>query len=113
MISLLMGVILGGVISWIVTRHYYKKSSVNAPEWAKPLIEKLPKAAPSLQELTALFQEEINKGTIKPHPVFQYVACPNCKASLDTLDVKAFSDDYRTVLVMTCPNCGWSESAEV
>ena len=45
-IGTLIGVALGGIITWIVTRHYYKKSMINAPEWARPLIDKLPQIAP-------------------------------------------------------------------
>ncbi|HEC79170.1 MAG TPA: hypothetical protein ENI34_08540 [candidate division WOR-3 bacterium] len=113
MIELIGGAILGGVISWVITRYYYKKSSVKAPEWAKPLIEKLPEVTPSLEELTALFQKEINKGTIKPHPVFQHVACPNCNAPLDKLKERIMGDDYTTILEISCPNCGWNDWAEV
>ena len=113
MIELIGGVLLGGIVSWVITHFYYKRSTVDIPRWAKPIIEKLPQLPPSLKELTELFQDAINEGIIKPHPVFQHVACPNCKAPLDSLREKVMSDDYNTILEISCPSCGWNDWTEV
>ena len=113
MIELLVGVLAGGIISWAITHWYHKKSNLVAPKWAIPMIEKLPSIAPDEDELLRLFQSEINKGNIKPHPVFSHVACPNCNAPLDELKEKVMGDDCVTILDLRCPNCGWSDWAEV
>lgn len=113
MIELIIGIVGGGVISWIISSQYYKKSNTFAPDWAIPLIDKLPRIALSEKELLRLFQEEIENGTITPHPVFMHVACPNCHAPIDELIEKISGDDYHTILDLSCPHCGWSDWAEV
>jgi len=111
--ELIIGSVFGGLTSWVISHLYYKKSNTYAPDWAKPLIEKLPEIAPSGEELLKLFQHEINEGSIKPHPVFNHVACPNCNAPLSELVEKVMGDDQHTVLDISCPHCSWSEWAEV
>lgn len=113
MVELLIGCLAGGIISWAITHWYYKKSSVNIPDWAKPLIQKLPQIPPNYEELLRLFQEEITKGNIKPHPIFGYVACPNCNAKMDELKQKVVGDDYNQILDLSCPHCGWSEWTQI
>ncbi len=113
MIQLVVGVIGGGIISWIIACLYYRKTNTNAPAWAFPLIEKLPLIAPSEEELLRLFQEQINAGLIKPHPVFSHVACPNCGAPISELQEKVYGDEATTILDLSCPNCGWSDWSEV
>ena len=113
MIELLIGIFAGGSISWIITHLYYRKSNIDVPEWAKPLIKKLPEIAPSKEELLKLFQKELNNGNINLHPVFWHVACPICKLPITELKEELFGDDNHTILVLTCPNCGWSDSTEI
>ena len=113
MIITIIGILLSGVVSWFISRGYYKKSNAIAPEWAQPFIDKLPSIVPTDEELLRLFQNEINEGTITPHSVFQHVACPNCNAPLDDLKEKIMGDDYHTILKIECPHCGWSDWSEV
>ena len=113
MVGMIIGVVLGGLVSWVITYRYYKKSDSSPPDWAKPLINKLPAIAPSKEELLKLFQNEISEGTITPHAVFRHVACPNCNAPLEELTEKVMGDDYHTILDINCPHCGWNEWTEV
>jgi hypothetical protein len=113
MIELVIGVILGGFVSWLVTHIYYKKSSTEIPDWAKPIIDKLPQSQPSESELLELFQEALNSGDIIPDPILGHVACPNCKSPASDFEEKGFGDEYHTIVVKTCPHCGWSDHAEL
>ncbi len=113
MILTIIGIVVGGFFSWIITHAYYKKGNDSIPAWAKSLIEKLPENVPSEKELLKLFQEEISNGNIKPHSVFSHVACPNCYTPLDELEEGVYGDDYHTILEISCPNCGWRKSSEV
>jgi hypothetical protein len=74
MIELVIGVILGGFVSWLVTHIYHKKSSTEIPDWAKPIIDKLPQSQPTESELLELFQEALNSGDIVPDPILGHVA---------------------------------------
>jgi hypothetical protein len=37
--------LVGGLISWIIAHFYYRRSSSNAPDWVKPLIESFEQAS--------------------------------------------------------------------
>jgi hypothetical protein len=106
---LLIGALLGGMISLLIAHSYYRKSKSNVPDWAEPLIERLPQIAPREEELISIFQDLINEGKITPHPVFQYVACPKCKGPLEDLKETVSGDDYVDVLGIECPHCGYDE----
>jgi len=113
MVELIIGAILGGIISWAVTHFYYKKASTDIPDWAKQIVEKLPQSKPTESELLELFQEALDTGDVVPDPILGYVACPNCKAPASDFEEKGFGDEYHTIVVKTCPHCGWSETAEL
>jgi hypothetical protein len=115
MIKLVVGVIFGGFVSWLVTHIYYKKSSTKIPDWAKPIIDKLPQSQPTESELLELFQEALNSGDIVPDPIFGHVACPNCKAPASDFEKKEFYEDERcfTFVDITCPHCGWRDHTEL
>ena len=49
----------GSLVSWLITMVYYRKSSVKAPEWAKPLIQRLPNEPISKDEFSRLFEENM------------------------------------------------------
>ena len=107
-------IFLGGCLfTWLITHIYHSRSTIKTPEWAKPLIEKLPDVPPSKNELLKIFQEYIETGEVEVDPLLGYVACPNCKASAKDFERECFCDDYRTIVVITCPTCGWSETCEV
>ena len=106
MIEIIVGIVFGGVISWAITHRYHRKSTISCPEWAEPLLAKLPEIAPTGEELIKLFQQEINSGSISTHPVFDLIACPNCYAPLHDLKQKVLGDDNHTLLDISCPQCG-------
>ena len=81
MVELLVGIVGGAVLSWLISYIYYKKSSVQIPDWAKPIIKRLPEEPPTKDKLLELFQDALDKGEVEVDPVVGYVACPECKAS--------------------------------
>ncbi len=113
MIELVLGTVIGGTISWVVTHIYYQKSSNEIPDWAKQLVEKLPQSKPSEAELLELFQQALNTGEIVPDPLLGHVACPDCKAPASDFKDKSFGDEYHTIIVKSCPHCGWNDHAEL
>ena len=54
----------GSLVSWLVTMVYYRKSSVKAPEWARPMIERLPEQPIGKEEFAKLFAENLENATI-------------------------------------------------
>lgn len=80
--DLLIGIIAGGIISWALTHWYYRRANKEVPEWAAPLIAKLPDAPVSLDRLIELYHEAIQDGAIPTHPS-GYIRCPECEATSD------------------------------
>lgn len=113
MIELVLGTVIGGAISWFVTHIYHHKSSTEIPDWAKPIVEKLPPSRPPEAELLKLFQQALNTGEIVPDPLLGHVACPDCKAPASDFKDKTFGDEYHTIIVKSCPHCGWNDHAEL
>jgi len=105
--------VAGGLLSWLITRHYYRKSSIDVPEWAKPILRSLPQNPPSKEKLLELFQAALQRGDVAPDPVLGHVACPECHAPSSEFRHTTVGDDAHTIVVATCPRCGWSEHAEV
>jgi len=67
----------------------------------------------SENELLKLFQDKINNGNIVPHPVFGFVSCPDCNNPIDDLTEDLVGDFDHNILILSCPNCGWTDSAVV
>ena len=113
--ELIVGVILGSLVSWGITHWYHKKSEKEAPEWAKPLIDSLPQEEPSTEELLAIVQNAINEGSVSPHPIFSHVACPECKAPIDELQETFYDHEhgYFVTAELECPHCGWKGTQHV
>lgn len=114
MIELLSGVVLGGLVSWVISHFYYKRSSTQVPDWAKPLIEKLPDAPISTQKLIELYHEALEGGELRPDPMSGYVACPRCGASSDDFKPWEAGDPSRDMLFrgVSCGKCGYEVSSE-
>ena len=108
-IELLIGAVIGGLVSWIMTRSYYKKARFSVPDWAKPIIGKLPPAPPTQQALLELFEGGFLRAEAGPHPVSQRVACPICNAPVSDFKKEVVGDEHHTNLMLECPHCGWSE----
>jgi len=113
MLELVIGLIGGAAFSWLISHIYYKKSSVQIPDWAKSIVEKFPEKPPTKEELLDLFQGALDKGEVEIDPVVGYVACPKCKASAKDFKKTALEDYIRTVVVVECPHCGWNKTIEV
>lgn len=54
-----MGVVLGGLISWIITHIYHRRSRADVPDWARSLIERLPDSPCSLDQLMELYRDSV------------------------------------------------------
>ncbi|MDO3377317.1 hypothetical protein [Geoalkalibacter halelectricus] len=111
--QLIIGIVAGGLISWIISHQYYKKSSIKVPPWAEEIIGRLPEVPPTKQKLLELFQDALTDGEVQIHPVLGIVACPDCKSPISEFREKAFGDDRVTIASITCPHCGWHQSVEV
>lgn len=110
---LIVGVIAGGLITWIVAHIYYRKTLTQVPEWAKPWVEGLPQEPLSNDQLLEYFQDALNEGVVTPDPLVGHVACPECKASAKDFEQQIFGDDIYTVINVSCPHCGWNETVDV
>jgi ribosomal protein L32 len=113
MTELVIGIIVTIIITWGFAHFYYRKSSTNIPEWAIPFIKDLPKEKPSNEELLRIFQESLESGKVEVDPLLRIVACPKCGESSKNFKRTGFGDDLHSIVVVSCPNCGWSESVEV
>jgi len=113
MTQLVMGILPGGLITWFFTHLYYRKACTSVPDWAKPILEKLPDEPPSRERLLKLFQDALESGDVKPDPAVGCVACPQCGAPSTDFLHEAYGDDCRTIVVASCPHCGWTDHAEV
>jgi hypothetical protein len=103
----------GAFVSWIITHAYYRHSSKIAPDWAQPLIAKLPDSPPTKERLLELVQEYIGKGEVKVNDPTGHIACPECANSAEHFEQKVFGDEHHTIVVTSCPACGWSQTDEV
>jgi|WetSurSiteA1Bulk_404760.scaffolds.fasta_scaffold527918_1 hypothetical protein len=65
MLGLIIGIIGGAAFSWLISHIYYKKSSVQIPDWAKPIIERLPEEPPTKEKLLELFQDALDQGEVE------------------------------------------------
>ena len=110
MLELVVGFIGGAAFSWLISHQYYKKSSAQIPDWAKPIIEKFPEKTPTKEELLNLFQDALNRREVEIDPVVGYVVCPECQASARDFKKTAVEDHTRTVAVVECPHCGWNKT---
>ena len=111
----MLGVILflaGIVATWVVAHVYYRRSSAEAPAWAKPLIERFGNEPPSTEQLIEYFNEAVADGTIIPHVPSGYVMCPKCKepsSELEYYEVNDPKSDHRYAGTR-CRKCGWETS---
>ncbi|MFH0828768.1 MAG: hypothetical protein V1907_01145 [Candidatus Kerfeldbacteria bacterium] len=109
--SALLGILGGGIVSWVITFAYYRRSSKKAPEWAQPLIERFGNEPPTTEQLMEYFNEAVAGGEIIPHVPSGYVMCPKCKAPSSELEYGEADYDDRELRGswVKCRKCGWSE----
>jgi endogenous inhibitor of DNA gyrase (YacG/DUF329 family) len=60
-----------------------------------------------------LFQKHLDTGEVQIDPLLGRVACPECGRSAKRFEREAFGDDLATILVISCPACGWSQDVQV
>ena len=75
--ELIVGLVGGGIISWLLTHWYYRKANKEAPEWARVLIDRFPNRPPTIDELVDLYHQAFMAGEITPHPS-GFIKCPEC-----------------------------------
>lgn len=114
-IELLIGTVLGGLVSWAITHVYYRQSSAKVPAWAKPLVEKLSDTPPSLEGLIKLYHEALEAGEFHPDPLTGYVVCPRCGTPSSEFKYWEANDPERGDLYrgVRCPHCNWEQGGEV
>lgn len=105
--------IVGAILSWGFTHWYYRKANTEVPDWAKPLIERYPVIAPSVDELVDLYHEAVMGGRIVPHPS-GFVKCPECGASNDRFSAWQVADHARDALFhgYKCDECNHELTAD-
>lgn len=107
------GVILGAVLGWLVSRRYYRLAARDSRDQQEMLQLTAPYLVPTPEYFRRMIQREVETGGIRPHPVFQHVQCPECEAPFEEMKEQIYGEDTCTVLVVSCPRCGWTESTEV
>ncbi len=112
------GVVLGGVVSWAITHYYDRRASVRVPDWARPLLRRLPEAAPSKAELQKVFREvleETELEVVEPEDENEFEEleeCPKCQS--DELEVGDDEDARGRVFeTIECLSCGWRDKRQL
>jgi len=101
------------VVTWLVAHFYYRRSVTNAPNWARPLIERLPDTPPTPERLMDLYQQALMDGQIeRPDPMTGLYKCPRCGAPASQFKGQTYESDYVTGVQIKCPSCGYSESID-
>lgn len=109
----LIGIAASAVASWFFSRWYYQKSALEVPEWAKPLIAKLPDAPISTDRLIDLYHEAIQSGDIQPHPS-GFIKCPECGAGSDKFEAWQVAAHHLDSIFhgYKCSECNFELTAE-
>ncbi|MCD4832120.1 MAG: hypothetical protein K8R02_10030 [Anaerohalosphaeraceae bacterium] len=101
------------IATWTIAHLYYQRSKTVTPEWAKPLVEHFPEQEPTPEKLAQLFQEYLDVGDVEINPLLHRVVCPDCGESAKNFKKAGFGDDSHSIVTISCPNCGWSETVDV
>jgi hypothetical protein len=110
-IGVFFGAALGGIITWVVAHVYHQRSSSNAPDWAKPLIESLPDTPVPVERLIELYQDALEAGEFEVDPFSGYIVCPECGAPSSEFESWEDIDDRGDHYVgRRCGQCGYSLS---
>lgn len=114
--ELIISFIVGALISWAITHHYYKKASRDQKE----LFAKLPDSFRqvvlesraekfSVKELNKLLEEKIYDEDSGRDPL-PYKCCPRCGST--KLKRSSMSDDRITMFYISCEECDWGAGTE-
>ena len=111
----LVGIIGGAIASWAITHLYYRRSSKDIPEWAKPLIERFPISPPTIEQIIDFYHDGLEAGEYFPDHLTGRLTCPKCGAPAS--DFKGWTQaDHRTdsmYAIVECPHCGWNDGTEI
>ncbi len=112
-ILFILGVVLGGVISWWVSHAYYRKANHDQ----KRLFDKLSgdvrsailqdkRDSLSVRDLNELLEKKTIKSPLDGDPL-PYKACPKCGSEkLKRQEINTDDDNY---YVIQCSECQWNE----
>lgn len=113
--SLVLGAVLGAVLSVPISYYFYRRSSQETPDWAKGLVARFPSGPPLLEQLIEYYHEALEAGAIRPDPFTGRVKCPKCGApARDFENADATDEEHdRSYRGVRCPHCTWEELSEV
>lgn len=114
--EMLLGVLFGGVVSWVISQYYYVRANKEKPDWltAENLKEILAKNPNDLdwtaQQIIQLYESKImSEDSSAPMP---YSRCPQCGSDKlrrqTALDHKSDTVYY----LISCDKCRWASSSE-
>jgi transcriptional regulator with XRE-family HTH domain len=92
-----------------------ERNAPASPETLKALAAAFDLEVEDLLESAILrrFQQALEARTVHADPLLGHVACPDCYAPSADFAHKSFGDDASTLVVVSCPTCGWSEEVVV
>ena len=100
--------------TWLIAHAYYRRSSVQVPEWARPLVESLPEARPSRERLIELSTRRSRRVTSSRTAISatSRAQVQGVTSEFETTRQhdERFDDDY---LVIRCKRCGWSDFTQL
>lgn len=110
-IFLILGAVLGGIIGWITSVYFYRKSNKEQAALYNKLTSDIreliladPRDQLSVEELNELLELKTQKDGY-------YIACPQCGNT--KLKYGSFIDDREETWYATdCPSCGWSDVSQ-
>jgi len=118
MLTLIIGIVVGTIITWIITRYYYVRATKNQTDFCNKLSEFTRKVILreklTVKELNELLESKTIDKTHKG--LFPFKACPKCgsknlKIGVD-YDPYYDGDDYvsNPFELIQCVDCGWSKT---
>lgn len=112
-ITLFVGAVLGGMISWVITHLYYQKSTTEQKAITSKLSREVKEAILNLhtekltvKDLNKLLEEKTIDGEANGDPL-PFKACPKCGST----KLERGSADYHDDLYyfIKCTECEWNE----
>jgi hypothetical protein len=77
------------------------------------LIEKLPDLSTSKEHLLEIVQECLKNGSAVVNKPAKYPICTDCGNSSEHLQQEVIDDKEYSILITSCPACGWIQAMEV
>ena len=121
MLTLIIGIAVGAIITWIITRYYYVRATKDQTdlynklsEFTRKLILEDQRKKLNVKELNELLESRTIDKTHKG--LFPFKACPKCGSKNLKIDVDYDpyhdGDDYvsNPFELIQCVDCGWSKT---